>query len=57
MRTPGCLMSPERLTRLSITTFVVVMLALFAVLFFQSDADATRHCIEKGYSEAECGWR
>lgn len=50
-------MSPQRLTRLSITIFAVVVLGLLAVLFFQSDADATRHCIEKGYSEAECGWR
>lgn len=50
-------MSPERLTRVSIGIFIAVIAALCAVLFFQSDAEATRHCIEKGYSEAECGWR
>lgn len=42
---------------LSIITFVVTVLALLAVLFFQNDADATRHCVEQGYSEEYCGWR
>jgi hypothetical protein len=50
-------MSPERLTRLSITVFVVVVLGLLTVLFFQNDADATRHCIDKGGTEESCGWR
>lgn len=57
MRTPGCLMSPERLTRISIGVFIVVVAALVAVMFFQNDADATQRCIDKGYSEATCGWR
>lgn len=50
-------MSPERLTRLSITTFVVVVLGMLAVLFFHNDAEATRRCEAKGYSAEECGWR
>jgi hypothetical protein len=50
-------MSPERLSRLSITIFVVVLVGLFAVLFFESDADATQRCLDKGYSAEECGWR
>jgi hypothetical protein len=50
-------MTPERLTRVALATFAVVILALLAVLFFQSDADATRHCIDKGGTEETCGWR
>jgi hypothetical protein len=50
-------MSPQRLTRLSVTVFVVVLLGLLAVLFFQGDAEATRHCEAKGYSEEVCAWR
>lgn len=50
-------MSPERLTRLSIAMFVVVILALLAVLYFGWDADRTQYCIDKGYSEEVCGWR
>jgi hypothetical protein len=50
-------MSPQRLTRLSITIFAVVVLGLLAVIFFQNDAEATRHCIEQGGTEASCGWR
>jgi hypothetical protein len=50
-------MSPQRLTRLSITTFVVVLLGLFAVLFFTADNAATQRCLDKGYSAGECGWR
>jgi hypothetical protein len=50
-------MSPQRLTRLSITIFAVVLLGLLAVLFFEADAEATRRCEAKGYSAGECGWR
>jgi hypothetical protein len=35
----------------------VVLLGLLAVLFFEADADATRHCIDNGGTEASCGWR
>jgi hypothetical protein len=50
-------MSPQRLTRLSITVFVVVLLALFAVIFFQGDAEARNTCEDRGYSEEVCAWR
>jgi hypothetical protein len=50
-------MSSERLTRLSITVFVAVMLGLVAVLYFNWDADRTDYCIEQGGTEASCGWR
>lgn len=50
-------MSPQRLTRLSITIFTVVVLGLLAVIFFERDAEATRRCEAKGYSAEECGWR
>jgi hypothetical protein len=49
--------SPQRLTRLSITVFVAVMLGLALVLFFGWDADRTRTCIEKGNDPVTCGWR
>jgi hypothetical protein len=48
--------TPQRLTRLSITVFVVVLLALFAVIFFQGDAEATRRCEAKGYDKETCAW-
>ena len=57
MRTRGCLMSPERLTRVSIGLFIAIVAALVAVIFFQNDADATQRCIDKGYSEEVCAWR
>ena len=47
----------ERLMWVSIITFVAVVLSLLTVLFFQSDAQATRTCEAKGYSAEECGWR
>lgn len=50
-------MTPERLVRASIIIFVMVVLGLLAVMFFQSDADATQRCIDKGYSEEACSWR
>lgn len=50
-------MSPERLTRVAIGVTIAILAALFALLFLQSDAEATRHCVEQGYSEAYCGWR
>ena len=50
-------MSPERLTRLSITIFVVVVLGMLLAVFFTSDNAATQRCIDKGYSPEECGWR
>jgi|OpeIllAssembly_1097287.scaffolds.fasta_scaffold1573168_2 hypothetical protein len=50
-------MSPERLTRVAIGTTIAVLAALFALLFFESDAEATRRCVEQGYSEEFCGWR
>ena len=50
-------MNPERLSRVAIGIFIVVVAALFAVMFFESDADATQRCIDKGYTAEECGWR
>lgn len=50
-------MTPERLTRISIGIFIVVVAALVTVIFFQNDADATQRCIDKGYSEEVCAWR
>jgi hypothetical protein len=50
-------MSPERLTRVSIGVFIVVVAALCTVIFFQNDADATQRCIDKSYSEEVCSWR
>jgi hypothetical protein len=50
-------MTPERLTRIAIGVTIAVLAALFAVLFFESDSDATQRCLDKGYSAEECGWR
>lgn len=50
-------MTPQRLTRLSITVFVTVLLGLFLVLFLTADEEATRRCIDKGNDPAVCGWR
>jgi hypothetical protein len=49
--------TPARLTRTAVAVFVVVILALLAVLFFQSDAEARRACEAKGHSAEWCGWR
>jgi hypothetical protein len=48
--------SPQRLTRLSITVFVTVLLGLFAVLFFTADNAATARCEAKGYDKETCAW-
>ena len=50
-------MTPNRLMRLSITTFVTILLVLVGVLYFTWDADRTQECTQKGYSAAYCGWR
>ena len=50
-------MTPNRLMRLSVTTFVTVLLVLVGILYFNWDADRTQDCIDKGNSEATCGWR
>lgn len=50
-------MSPQRLTRLSITIFVTFVIGLLVVLFFTADNAATQRCLDKGYSAGECGWR
>ena len=42
---------------LSIITFIVTVLALISVLFFNADNAATQRCEAKGYSAEYCGWR
>ena len=49
--------TPNRLMRLSITTFVTVLVALLLTLFFTADNAATQRCIDKGNSAEFCGWR
>lgn len=50
-------MKPERLLAVALVTTFLIVSAMLAVMFFQADADATRRCIDKGYSEERCGWR
>ena len=50
-------MTPNRLMRLSVTTFVTILLVLVGVLYFTWDADRTQDCIDTGRTEAECDWR
>jgi hypothetical protein len=49
-------MKPERLLGVALATTFLIVVALLAVLFFQSDAAATQRCIDKGYDKETCAW-